>query len=131
MPHLIGHIAHTLAARPTVCLLTSVLPWVLEQNLSEDAIADFKRMTLGFFGETATFMSRVVPGMTHTMATGLMQDRAIVLAGLYPHTHPADAVERALQTHPDLRVFTRDFEADLARFLYAIAIDLMGPTPAP
>ena len=129
--HLIGHIAHTLAARPTLCLLTSVLPSVLEQNLSEDAIADFKRMTLGFFGETATFMSRVVPGMTHTMAMGLMQDGAIVLAGLYPHTHPADAVERALQAHPDLRVFTRDFEADLARFLYAIAIDLMGPTPTP
>jgi AcrR family transcriptional regulator len=134
--HLIGHIAHTLAARPTLCLLTSVLPSVLEQNLSDQAITDFKRMTLGFFGEVAAFISSIVPGMPHDVAMVLMHDGAIVLTGLYPHTHPAMAVERALQATPELRVFTRDLEADLGRFLYAIAVDLMeqdrqAPNQAP
>ena len=124
--HLTRHIAHTLAARPTLCLLTSVLPSVLEQNLSEDAIGDFKQMSLAFFNEVATFMATIVPGLPHDVGVHLLHDGVVVLTGLYPYAHPAEAVQRALRATPEFAVFARDFEADLARLLYAIAADMMA-----
>jgi AcrR family transcriptional regulator len=124
--HLTRHIAHTLAARPTLCLLTSVLPSVLEQNLSDDAIGDFKQMTLAFFDEAATFIATIVPGVSKDVGVQLLHDSVVVLTGLYPYAHPAEAVQRALRSSPELCVFARDLEADLARLLYALAADMMA-----
>ncbi len=119
--HLCNVMAHTLAARPLLCLLTSVLPSVLEQNVGEAAVVDFKRTTLTFFSESALFISTVVPELSLQQAMQLMQDGAVVLTGLYPHAHPADVVRRAIQRSPELQAFARDFERDLARLFFAVA----------
>lgn len=119
--HLCNVMAHTLAARPLLCLLTSVLPSVLEQNVSEAVVVEFKRTTLTFFSESALFMSTVVPDLPLQQAMQMMNDGAVVLTGLYPHAHPADVVRRAVQHTPELQAFSRDFEAELARLLFAVA----------
>jgi AcrR family transcriptional regulator len=116
------HMAATLARRPRLCQLTSVLPSVLEQNVSEDAVVAFKLLTRAFFEETAAFMCRAVPGLSLAAGLQLMQDGAVVITGLWPHAHPAAAVQRAIAQTPSLSVFRWDFEADLARLLHAVAV---------
>ncbi len=120
--YLCNVMARTLAARPLLCALTSVLPSVLEQNVGERAVLEFKRTTLTFFSESALFMSTVVPGLPLESAMQIMQDGAVVLTGLYPHAHPAAVVRSALQQAPELQGFVRHFETDLARLFFAIAL---------
>lgn len=125
---LAGHVARTLAARPLLCTLTSALPSVLEQNLSAAAVTDFKRLTLAFFEEAATFLAAQAPVMSAAQAQRWLLDGAVVLTGLWPHARPAPSVEQALAQAPDLAVFRWDFAADLERLLYALACDLTSPS---
>jgi AcrR family transcriptional regulator len=122
--HLAGYVARTLAARPLLCTLTSALPSVLEQNLSAAAVTEFKRLTLAFFEEAATFLAAQAPVMSAAQAQRWLLDGAVVLTGLWPHARPAPSVEQALAQAPDLAVFRWDFVADLERLLYALAADL-------
>jgi AcrR family transcriptional regulator len=124
--HLARHLARTLAARPLLCELASALPGVLERNLSEGAIGEFKQLWLGFLTAVAAFVSARVPELTPPLAARLMYDGAALVTGLWPHANPAPAVARAIAATPELGVFQRDFAADLARFLYAIAADLVA-----
>jgi AcrR family transcriptional regulator len=129
--HLCNVMAHTLAARPLLCALTSVLPSVLEQNVGEGVVLEFKRTTLTFFSESALFISTVVPDLPLQQAMQLMNDGAVVLTGLYPHAHPADVVRRVMERSPELQVFAHDFEADLARLLFAIALATLHADDVP
>lgn len=119
--HLCDVMAKTLAARPLLGLLTSALPSVLEQNVSEDAVIAFKRTTLTFFTETAHFMTEAVPSLSLERALLVMQDGAVIITGLYPHAHPSPVVRRAMLRAPELQAFGRDFEAELARLFFAVA----------
>lgn len=121
-----AHFAHTLAQRPLLCLLTSALPSVLEQNVSEDIVRAFKHSTLDFFVEVGVFIGEIVPALRGDPAVALMQDGAVILAGLWPHAHPAEAVRHVVATTPALRVFAPDFEADFARLLHAVAVESLS-----
>lgn len=122
LEHLVRQIARTLAARPMLCLLTSALPQVLEQNLSASAIRDFKRLSLTHFDEVAAFLTERAPALSRAAAMTLMHDAVAAITGLYPAAHPSEAAAEALDD-PALRPLRRDFPRELERFLCALARD--------
>jgi AcrR family transcriptional regulator len=115
-------VADALAREALLCELTAALPTVLEQNLSEAAIADFKRASLAFFGEIGGFLAGCCPELPAATYAELARDAAHAIVGLYPSTHPSPAAARAL-SNPDLGFFRRDFARELRRFLAALAAD--------
>jgi AcrR family transcriptional regulator len=118
-------LARTTADRPRLGLLTSALPSVLEQNLSEEAIREFKLLSRAFFDEVAAFVATCSPELSRASALQLLQDGIAIIVGLYPLAHPAEAVVRAMRT-PELQSLTRDYSRDLERFLLALARDLVA-----
>jgi AcrR family transcriptional regulator len=118
-------IARSLARRPLLCKLTAALPSVVEQNLSEERIAEFKAQSLLFFGELARFLHGRVPDLSEARYASLVHDTVTLLVGLYPFAAPAPAVARVLEREA-FAFFRRDFEADLARMILALATS--GPS---
>jgi AcrR family transcriptional regulator len=117
---LVRHVARTIAARPLLCALTAALPSVLEQNLSEAAILDFKVRSLALLREGAAFFASCAPQISAEAWARLIHDAMAVIAGLHPFAHPAEPAARVLDD-PALRFYRRDFGADLERFLLALA----------
>jgi AcrR family transcriptional regulator len=124
LEHLARHLARTLAARPRLCLLTSAVPQVLEQNLSEAAIREFKLLSLAHFEAVAAFMTARAPRLTGAAAVTLLYDAVAAITGLYPATHPSAAAARALDD-PALCGLRRDFARELERFVCALARDVV------
>lgn len=122
LEHLARHLARTLAARPSLCLLTSAAPQVLEQNLSEAAIREFKLLSIAHFEEVAAFMTERAPLLSRPAAVTLLHDAVAAITGLYPATHPSAAAARALDD-PALCGLKRDFARELERFVCALARD--------
>ncbi len=129
VPSLVRDLTRSLAAHPTLCLLTSVLPSVLEQNLSDAAVLEFKLLSLSFFSEVGDHLTSRTPALSRVAAARLLNDAVVAVVGLYPLTHPADAVRRVME-HPQLRGHTYDFAAELERFLLALAGEPAGEAPA-
>lgn len=118
----IALLARSLARRTLLCELTAALPTVLEQNLGEAAIGDFKRESLAFFGTIARFLAERAPTLSEAAYAELLHDAAHAIMGLYPSLHPSPAAARALEA-PDLKFFRRDFRVELERVLGALAAD--------
>lgn len=115
-------LAGSLARAPLLCELTAALPTVIEQNLSEEAIRAFKREVLTLFAQIAAYLAQRAPALSASAYGELVYDAAQAIVGLFPGTHPAPAVARAL-TDPELRFFRRDFASELTRVLGALAAD--------
>lgn len=105
---------------PLLCALITALPSVLEQNLSAEAVAAFKRQTLTSIGVVGAALHAACPALSAEAHGRLLHDALAVVAGLYPFAHPAPAAAAAM-TDPALAPLRRDFEADLRRFLRALA----------
>jgi len=117
---LLKQVAQSLAARPLLCALTAALPSVVERNLSDATVYDFKVRSLEFFGETAEFFERCAPEVSAQAYAGLIHDTVALIAGLHAFSNPAPSVARALKS-PELKSFRRDFASDLERMLLALA----------
>ncbi len=113
-------LARSLADAPLLCELTAALPTVLEQNLSEAAIAAFKRQSLAFFVEIGHFLEGCSPALPAAAYVELVHDAAHAIVALYPATHPAPAAASALDD-PQLAFFRREFKPELERFIAALA----------
>lgn len=119
---LVGQLARTLAARPMFCALLTAVPSVLERNLSEETIRDFKTRALQWLRELGDLLSEHVPALSAEQYAGLFYDGTAVIAGLYPAAHSTGAAAR-VAAEPALRSLRRDLARDLERFLVALARD--------
>ena len=125
-------LARTLAARPLLGALTAVLPTVLEQNLSEAAIARFKREAHALVSAVGADLAARAPGPSAAAYAELVLQLSMVVAGVYPNAFPHGAVARVLEADPALRsVFQRDYEGDLRRIGLALLLTLDGAARAP
>ncbi len=120
---LIQRLVRSLVERRLLCALTAALPTVVEQNLSDAAIREFKQGTLQFLRHTGAALEGHCPRLTGEMYSQLLYDAACLLAGLYPHANPASSVSRVLKD-PDLGFFKRDLSQDLERILFLLAESL-------
>jgi AcrR family transcriptional regulator len=113
-------LAAALEGAPLLCALVAALPSVLEQNLSDDAVAAFKRLSLERLLDAGAALHLACPALSAEGHARLLHDALAAVAGLHPFAHPAPAVARVM-ADPALALLRHDFGPDLRRFLRALA----------
>jgi AcrR family transcriptional regulator len=121
--------AGSIAQKKLLCGLTSILASVLEKNLSEETVRDFKNGSLKFFELIAEHFFKCCPDLEKTAYMQLLHDTVSLITGLYPLTHPSPTVARVLHA-PELEFFKRNFSEELERLLLAGAKDLRNKAKA-
>jgi AcrR family transcriptional regulator len=115
--------ARTIAARPRFCVLETALATVLEQNLSEEAVALYKRGVLRVGLRLGNALRAALPSFPAPATGAFLRYLHAGIAGLYPIAHPAPAVLRAMRD-PELAVLHSDFAADLEMLLTSVLTHL-------
>jgi AcrR family transcriptional regulator len=118
--YLIKSLAISIAKRDLLCNLSTALPSVIEKNLNEKTIREFKYRSVELFGQIANFLETCSSELDSHSYAILLQDTVSLITGLYPFTHPNEVVEKVLKD-PGLKFFKRDFSAELERYMVSIA----------
>jgi AcrR family transcriptional regulator len=120
--------SHSTASRPLLAHLTSVLPSIIEHNLSVERIREFKRASLELLHELATFMHVRTPHLSVSAFEEFVHLAIMMTTGIWPFSHPSATAIEAIQT-PDLTPFQYDFERYLNRGLLLLLRGLsQGPS---
>jgi len=109
-------IANSIASRPRMCALVSVLASVLEHNISESAVLIFKRESLELGKRIVQLIWNVVPSLPKESLLALNQTLFALISGLWPLGNPTPVVEKVI-SRPELTSFRVDFETALERAL--------------
>ncbi len=125
--HLIKTMAISIAKRDLLCNLTTALPSVIEKNLTEKTVREFKYRSIELFGKIAIYLESCSSELKYDAYIIFLQDTVSLIAGIYPFSHPNDVVARVLQD-PQLHFFKRDFCAELERYMIPIANALKTKT---
>jgi AcrR family transcriptional regulator len=123
---LVIELSRTLAERKVLCALTAALPSVLERNLSESAIRNFKRQSLRALEEFGTVLHDHCPRLSGKEYARLIYDGACLMAGIFPHAHPSKPVAKVIR-EPELEFFRHNLSSDLERMMLALALTLVEP----
>lgn len=87
--------ADSLAARPVLCQLWSLLPSVLERNVSADTVRTYKLVDLEHRTRLAKLVRDRVPALTADAALTLTEYAVVSLVGLWPFSNPTPTVVEA------------------------------------
>ncbi|MFI7613196.1 TetR family transcriptional regulator [Nonomuraea terrae] len=87
--------AGSLAARPMLCQLWSLLPTVLERNVSAEAVRAYKLTDLDDRTALARLVSDRVPGLGVDDALALTRYAVVALVGLWPLSNPTPTIVAA------------------------------------
>ena len=87
--------ADSLAARPILCQLWSLLPSVLERNVSADTIRAYKLTDLQHRTTLANLISDRVPVLGADDARTLTRYAVVSLVGLWPFSNPTPTIVEA------------------------------------
>lgn len=122
---LVKHMAETMARRPLLGRLCSMLSSVIEQNISADTVRSFKLESVGFVKMLAEFLHTHAPELTVEHYEELFHTGFAALVGLWSFSHPAPAVAEVL-SDPRLAPFRHDFARDYSRHLSLLARGLLA-----
>jgi AcrR family transcriptional regulator len=98
--------------RPRLCRFLGVIASVFEHNVSARVIEDIKSVSLDLAREVATALNRVRPTLTVERCLWLNNMTALLVGGLWPPAHPAEAVSKVL-AKPEYAALRPDFRRDL------------------
>jgi AcrR family transcriptional regulator len=87
--------AGSLAARPVLCQLWSLLPSVLERNVSADTVHAYKLTDLDHRTTLANVIRDRVPALGADDALALTRYAVVALVGLWPFSDPTPAIVEA------------------------------------
>lgn len=110
----------TVVARPHLGQLMTVLPSVLEHNLSAEAILEFKRNGVALLGELAAEMHGAVPALSVAQHLELLRYLVVLTVGLWPQAHPSEAAAQAMED-PSVASLRHDYARDLRRGIELVA----------
>lgn len=99
-------------ARPRLCALVAVVTSVLEQNVSEEAIAEFKTHTLALSARGAAMLHATLPALPFERCAWLLKPIFVAVAGFWPLANPPPAVA-AVMARPEFAALCVDVETDL------------------
>lgn len=123
---LIDAVAHELAAslhaQPRLTALTAVTANILEHNVSEQVVVDYKSRLMPLFVRLGNAVHAALPGLPLEDAREFLLYLYVTQAGMWPVAHPAPVVARVLQ-RPSFSSMCVDWYRDLERML---AIVLRG-----
>jgi AcrR family transcriptional regulator len=108
--------ARSLASRPLLCELTSVLAGVLERNVSVDSVRQFKRRAIARNVRLANLIQAALPDLSGGAALETASLATTLLAGLWPLANPGPVV-RAATEDPELAAAHVDFTGRMTRGL--------------
>lgn len=114
----------SLAERPVLCELWSLLPSVLERNVSPESIRGFKLENRKALGRLAGLIAGHVPGLADEAALELVNISVSFLVGLWPFANPTPAVREAIED-PRLETSRIDFVDSFSRALQVFANGLL------
>ncbi|MFJ9034840.1 TetR family transcriptional regulator [Streptomyces sp. NPDC102274] len=117
--------ADTLAARPLLCQLWSLLAMVLERNVSAESVRAYKLEDLEHRTHLARLLSARVHGLDERAALHLTAVGVVILAGLWPFSNPTPAIIEAT-ADPRLVDARVDFPRAYADMLGLAARGLLG-----
>jgi AcrR family transcriptional regulator len=108
--------AATLADRPTLCELWSVMSSVLERNVSVETVRSFKRGAIARNVRLADLVAGRIQGLRSQAAVEVASMASAFIAGVWPLANPGPTVVAATED-PDLLAAHVDFRARMARML--------------
>lgn len=100
-------------ACPLMCRLFSILPSIIERNVSPERLTEFKRNSLASMAGVAEQLQRLAPALPFTAYVEFLRLAIALMIGLWPLASPAVALAGVLAL-PELRPLRYDFETDLA-----------------
>ena len=112
-------LAQSLAEFPRMCELMSVLASVLEQNLSEQALLEFKLESMQLAVGIVAQIHRVLPTVKQEKLLLLTETLIALVAGLWPLGNPSPLVQKVME-HPQLQPFQMEFKTSLQRSLILV-----------
>ena len=114
------------AAYPLMCRLFSILPSVIEHNVSRERLTEFKLRSLALMADVAEELQRSAPALPFAAYVTFVRLAIALLIGLWPLSNPAEALASVLAL-PELQALRYDFETDFAAGLLSL---LQGLEPA-
>jgi AcrR family transcriptional regulator len=117
--------ADSLAARPVLCQLWSLLPSVLERNVSADSVRAYKLTELEHRTTLANLITDRVPALGPDDALTLTRYAVVSLVGLWPFSNPTPTIDEAM-TDPRLVDSRMDFAAMYGEILQATLAGLLA-----
>jgi AcrR family transcriptional regulator len=108
--------AATLAKRPTLCELWSVMSSVLERNVAVETVRHFKRGAIARNQRLADLIAQRIDGLRPGAAVEVASMASTFIAGVWPLANPGPTVIAATED-PDLLAAHVDFQARMARML--------------
>ncbi|NJQ01854.1 TetR/AcrR family transcriptional regulator [Streptomyces zingiberis] len=120
-------LARSLASRPLLCELFSVLAGVLEHNIPLERARAFKRGGMRRSEEFAALVRDRLPGLDAPASLLLASTVITSVAGLWPFTSPSDTVCAAIASDPELTCAAVDFEERMREMLTAFIRGLQHP----
>ena len=122
--------AATLAERPTLCELWSVMSGVLERNVTVETVRHFKRGAIARNQRLAHLIAQRIHGLRPDAALEVASIASTFIAGLWPLANPGPIVLAATED-PDLLAAHVDFQARMARTLALLLNAELLTDPAP
>ena len=101
------------AAHPLMCRLLSILPSIIEHNVSCERLTTFKTNAVALTGDAARQLHACAPAIPLAGYVAFMRQAMALTIGLWPLSHPRDAIAKVLLL-PELQPMRYDFESDLA-----------------
>jgi AcrR family transcriptional regulator len=117
--------ADSLAARPVLCQLWSLLPGVLERNVSTDTVRAYKLTDLEQRTTLANLIRERVPAIGADDASTLTRYAVVSLVGLWPFSNPGPTVVEATED-PRLAGSRVDFAAMYGEILRTTLAGLLA-----
>ncbi|MYW94074.1 TetR/AcrR family transcriptional regulator [Amycolatopsis rubida] len=114
-------LARSLATRPVLCELISVLANVLERNVSTEIARDYKLRSAKHNARTADLLHAALPALSAETAQELSSAIFMLTAGMWPLAHPNEAVQEAVKD-PRLAGSRLDFEDRLRRLIVVLTL---------
>lgn len=118
--------ASSCASRPLMCRLFSILPSIIERNVSPERLTEFKRNSVTLLGDVAEQLHRLAPALPLTAYLEFLRLAIALMIGLWPLASPAVALCGVLEL-PELQPLRYDFETDLAAGLLLVLRGLRTP----
>ena len=113
------HLGHILCDRPRFCRLSVIFSSVLERNVSDDFLLNFKQSLFAPMRRFTEQLQAVFPNISDEQARDFVFQHHAVLAGMWPLAHPSADVERVMREN-QLHALTVDFLPLMTRTLTSL-----------
>ena len=112
VPAVAALVAEGFATRPRLCELNAAVASVLEQNVSEETVLEFKTDIFGQALRLGAALHEALPAIGFDDLASSFGPMYALVGGLWPHHDPPPAVAAVL-ARPEFEVMRPDFRRDL------------------